>query len=217
MNTPDDLRADSAKSALARFKRSHHVDHGKWRDGLGYNLDAIREASPEELATIEDLLLEQGVRGWRDVEALAVVNSPRAREALRSAMTSRSCEVALAVVRHSADLLTEDERAAILVDALERADFHSGLVQALNQAEDCHPKPVMDALLRGAAQRDGEVAVHFAAMLMFLHGQAETVFDMEQRPFFLTFKTQDLTQREAAFHQLCRKLGVEAEPFLKPR
>ena len=75
------------------------------------------------------------------------------------------------------------------------------------------PAPVIEALLHGAVRRDGGIAVHFAAMLMFLHGQAETAFDMDQRPFFLTFNTWDPAARAAAFRELCRKTGVEARRY----
>lgn len=203
-------------SPLDRFEQSLQIDYEKWHDGIGYDLDAIREASPEERASIEALLLRQGVRDWRDVEALAVLNSPRAREALRSAMTSHDHEVALAVARHAPDLFDEAARTALIVRGLEGATVYGGLRQALNQAELWHPAPVIEALFHGALRRDGGVAVHFAAMLMFLHGQAETDFDMDQRPFFLTFNTQDPTARAAAFRELCRKIGVDAQKYLEP-
>lgn len=208
--------ATAPDSPLARFERSLQIDYEKWHDGIGYDLDAIREASLEEGASIEDLLLKRGVRDWRDVEALAVLTSPRARDALRSAMASGDHEVALAVARHAPALLDKAEQVALIVRGLEQATFYGGLSQVLRQAEQCHPTPVIDALLRGVLGRDGEVAVQFAAMLMFLHGQAETSFDMDQRPFFLTFNTEDQTARTAAFCELCRKTGVEAQPYLEP-
>ena len=76
--------------------------------------------------------------------------------------------------------------------------------------------PVIETLLRCTVRREGDVAVHFAAMLMFLHGQAETSFDWDQRPFFLTFNTQDPTARAVAFGELCRKIGVDAQRYLEP-
>jgi hypothetical protein len=213
---PGRSAAAVSDSSLDRFERSLQINYEKWHDGIGYDLDAIREASPEERASIEALLLQRGVRDWRDVEALAVLKSPRARESLRSAMTSHDHQVALAVARHAPDLLDEAARAALIVRALEQATIYGGLSQALNQAEEFHPAPVIEALLHGAVRRDGEVAVHFAAILMFLHGHAETAFDMDQRSFFLTFNTQDPTARAAAFRQLCRKIGVDAQRYLKP-
>jgi hypothetical protein len=205
----------TSDSLLDRFEQSLQMNYEKWHDGIRYDLDAIREASPEERASIEALLLQRGARDWRDVEALAVLNSPQAREALRSAMTSHDHQVTLAVARHAPELLDEAERATLIVRALEQASLYAGLSQALNQAEEFHPAPVIEALLHGAARRDGEVAVHFAAMLMFLHGQAETAFDWDQRPLFLSFNTQDPTVREAVFRELCRKIGVDAQRYLE--
>jgi hypothetical protein len=202
-------RNAAPNSLLVRFEQSLWIDHEKWREGIGYDLDAIREASLGERELIEDLLLERGLHDWRDVEALAVVNSPRAREALRSAVASRDYEVALAVARFAPDLLDEAERTAVIVRGLEGAKFFGGLSQALKLAVDWHPPPVIETLLQGALRRDGDVAVHFAAMLMFLHGQAETDFDWDKRPFFLTFKTRDKKERAAAFRKLCHKIGVE--------
>lgn len=216
-STPDAVReAAGPNSPLARFERSFYIDVETWRDGTGYDLEAIRDASPEERASIEALLLRRGARDWRDVEALAVLDSPPTREALRSASESRRHEVALAVVRHAPELLTEPQREAIVVRALEEATFYGGLTQALSRAEEHPSAAVIEVLLRGAAKRDGEVAPAFAALLMFLHGQAETAFDMEQRPFFLEFGTQDPTAREVVFRELCRRIGVDARRFLEP-
>ncbi len=212
----DSTGQQNATVMLDRFERSLRIDREKWREGVGYDLDAIRDASHGERVSIETMLLRRGVRDWRDVEALAILDSPRARDAMRSAATSDNHEVALAVVRHAPALLDEEARVSLIVRGLEVATFYGGLTQALSQAEECHPAPVIEALLQGAVGRDGGVAVHFAALLMSLHGQAETAFDWEQRPFFLTFKTQDPTARAAAFRELCRKIDVDAEKYLEP-
>ncbi|MCP4968934.1 MAG: hypothetical protein GY926_27365 [bacterium] len=206
--------AAASDSLLDRFKRSLEIDYEKWREGTGYDLDAIRDASVADRASIESLLRQRGVRGWRDVEALWVLDSPRARDAMRSAIASGDHEVALAVVRYAPEVLDEETRTAIIVRGLEGVTFFGGLLQALNQAEAHHPAPVIEALLRGVLRRDGDVAASFAAMLMFLHGRAETAFDMDQRPFFLTFNTADPTARAAAFRALCGKIGVDAGRYL---
>ena len=55
------------------------IDYEKWHDGVGYDLDAIREASQDERQAIEILLFNRGTRDWRDVEALAALDTARAR------------------------------------------------------------------------------------------------------------------------------------------
>ena len=104
--------------AVARFVASLTIDREAWHDGIGYDLGALRSATPEERARIEELLLGRGVRGWRDVEALAALGTPRAREALRRAATAGDHEVRLAVASHAPDVASDAERTASVVAAL---------------------------------------------------------------------------------------------------
>ena len=202
-------------SALRRLERSMAIDDEKWHDGIGYDLDALREAGPEERRAIEDLLVSRGGRDWRDVEALALLDSTRAKEALKAAMAGGDAQVRMAVMRHAPELVAESERTASLVKALEESEFYGGLTEALDEAAEFHPPEVVEALFRGALRREGEVAVHFAAMLAYVHGTATEPFDWEQRPFFLRFHTEDAEERRAAFRDLCGQLGVDAGRYLK--
>ena len=206
-----------AKDAMQRFRNSMVIDYEKWHDGIGYDLEALREASPEERATIETMLIDRGVGDWRDVEALAALNTPRARKALRAALKSDDHQVRMAVMQYAPELVSNAKRSVLLVEALQSAKFYGGLTEVLDEVEEFHPSEVIDALLRGVLAREGEVAVHFAAMLMFIYGKASESFDMEQRVFFLTFNTEDQAAREAAFRELCQKIGVTAEKYTGTR
>lgn len=200
--------------AVARFASSMTIDQEAWREGIGYDLETLRGASAADRARIEALLLGHGVRGWRDVEALAALGTPRAQAALREAAGSADPEVRLAVLSHAPALVSEAERTASVVAALRDAAFYGGLTQALAEVETRHPPEVVDALLRGALAREGEVAVHFAAMLCYVHGRTAEPFDWDERPFFLRFHTEDRQAREAAFRDLCARLGLDAGPYL---
>ncbi len=202
-------------SALSRFEQSMVMDYEKWREGTSYDLAILKTASPEELVAIEELLLRNGTRDWRDVEALAALDSPRARVALRAALKSLDSRVRTAVADYAPHLISDKERADALVKAIEGADTYGGLTQALLQIEEFHPKAVIDALFRAVLARDGGPPVHFAAMLMFLHGKAKCAFDWEQRPFFLKFRTEERAEREALFRELCEKIGVKPEKYLR--
>ena len=191
-----------------RFVESMTGGLDQWRDGIGYDLEAIKEASPEELRTIEAAVLRHEPRGWQDIEAMAALDTPVSRQALRSSRDHPDPSVQAAVLRHGSALLTDAERTELLVGGLETAEFYGGLTQFLDQVEDWHPAPVLNALFRGARHREGEVAVHFAAMLMFLHGRAAEAFDWEHRPFFLRFHTEDQAERAAVFNELCARVGV---------
>jgi hypothetical protein len=166
------------ESALRRFRRSLEVGYQEWHDGISFDLEALREATQLERAAIEELLLARGVGGWREVEALARLDTPRARAALRDAFDRGDPEVQLAVLRHAGDLVDEEERTAALVRALEESSWYGGLSQALDAATEHHPPAVVVALWRGLRARDGEAAVHFAALLAFLHGRAAEPFGL---------------------------------------
>jgi len=210
--------ADRARDSdlVARFHASMELDYERWKEGTSYDLGLLQKATPDERATIETILVTRGVRDWRDVEALAALDTPRARTVLRETLAHGPREFATAVLRHAPQLASEAERTATLVAALEETDFYAGLTQALLEVQAHHPPAVIDALLRGVLRRAGGVATHFAAMLLFLHGQAASPFDWEQRPYFLQFNTDERAQREAMFRDLCARLGVPPEPYLAP-
>lgn len=185
------------------------IDYEKWHDGIGYDLEVIAAATPEERAAIEAILLNRGMQDWRDAEALAALDTPAANEALRAALPRANAEVRAAIVRSAPQLIPDRDRVQTLVNALETARLYGGLSQALDEVEEFHPKEIVDALFRGALHRDGETAVLFAAMLMFVHGKADSAFDWDQRPFFLRFNTESREERETVFKELCEKLGVD--------
>ncbi|MDP3072326.1 MAG: hypothetical protein Q8N18_18690 [Opitutaceae bacterium] len=205
------------KSVLARFKASMTIDYDKWHDGIGYEVDLIKQANPAELQAIEDLLIKQRNGDWRDVAALAALDSPRAKAALKAAFRSGDTQVRMAVHSHAPELMTKTQRIASLVQALEQGDNYSGLTEALLEVETFHPPEIMTALLRGLMDRDGGTACHFAAMLYFLHGKSASAFDWNHRPFFLRFNTTDLVEREKAIRELCETIGADPGRCIKPK
>ena len=209
---PDPVPAPA--SPLERFERSMPRTHERWHDGIGYDLDALAKAAPDERRMIEDRLLNQHPITWHDIEALAAIDTPRARARILAALDDPDAMVRAAVTRFAAAQVAREDLVASLVKGLETAEFYGGLTQVLEQVEEFHPPPVLDALFRGVLQRKGEVAVHFAAMLLFVHGQSKEAFDWDHRPFFLTFHTEDRAEREGAFRELCARVGAEAGLYL---
>jgi hypothetical protein len=200
--------------AAARFKESMVMNYERWHDGTGYDIGALSACTPADRAELERVLTAQPAQGWRDIEALAALGTPAAHDRLREALHSGSHELAMAVLRHAPEIPTATERSGALVAALHSAGIYDGLTRALDLVERIHPPDVMAALWRGALERDGETAVHCAAMLMFLHGKAESAFDWKLRPFFLRFHTSDRAERAEVFRELCRQTGARPEPYL---
>lgn len=191
------------------------MDLEKWRDGTGYDLSILKSCTPEELVLIESMLVTRGIRDWRDVQALAALDSPRARVLLKAALKNTDPAISTAVINYAPGLTSDKERTAALVAALDVAENFGGLSPTLLEAGGFHPPEVIEALLRGVLSRSGGVPVHYAAMLMYLHGKAESAFDWAHRPFFLKFNTDDRAEREALFRELCEKIGVKPGRFLR--
>ncbi len=103
------------------------IGYEQWHAGIGCDLDALKDAGPAERAAIEGLLVACGVRGWRDVEALAALDTPHARALLEDALAAGNQEIRMAVYRRTPRILFPATRIALLVDALEHATFHGGL------------------------------------------------------------------------------------------
>lgn len=191
---------------VERFRESMVMNHERWHDGTGYDISLLGEATPEEFLQIESILLSGGVRDWRDVEALAAIGTPVARERLRETYARGGGRLRLALAVHAAGHFTEEELCGILLPALRESGIHDGLVQALLVVEDFHPAPVMRALLEGARDREGPVAAEFATMLLYLHGKIESLYDFSERPFLLRFHDED---RGTAYRELCARIGAE--------
>jgi hypothetical protein len=204
----------NSTTPLERFEKSMGIDYEKWHDGVGYDLEALRSASPAELKVIESRLVSHSPRDWRDIEALAKINNEYARQVIKEAINDPNPAVRVAVTRYAPDLVTDRERTCSIVDGLQNAELFGGLSQVLDDVAEYHPDEVKEALIAGLLSRKGDVAVLFAAMLFYIFGKANEPFDMVQRPFFLRFNTEDQKERLVLFRELCEKLGINPKKYL---
>jgi hypothetical protein len=194
--------------AWTRFEDSLHLDFDRWHDGIGIDLAALAALEGEERARAETRLLGAPPT-WREVQALARLDTPAARSALRTVLDGGNTETRMAVLRHAPDVLGPGEREAQLVEGLADATIGGGLTGVLDLVEEHHPPGVLDALLARARDRPGDVAVHLAALADFLLGPATEAFDWDHRPFYLRFlAAPGSTEREDAWHTLCTRTGV---------
>ena len=205
----------SSSGALERFIASMVPNFDMWHDGTGYDLALLDLMSEDERSKAEDALVCHSPRDWRDIEALVRIDSPRARREVEAALTSTDNHIRREAMRHAGDMAQPVDRERLLVRSLENDVIYGGLTQAIDEAATFHPPAVVDALFRGALNRDGEVAVHFAALLMFIHGKATELFDWNHRPFFLRFHTTDRAAREAVFRELCETVSVDPAKYLR--
>ena len=89
------------------------------------------------------------------------------------------------------DPVIEADREKAIVEGLATATVMDGLTTAIDLAEEHRTPAVMDALFRAALRDDHVMAVHAAALLLFLHGKAKEPFDWDRRPLYLQFGDDD--------------------------
>jgi len=195
-----------------RFRDSMRIGYAEWRDGDGYDLSLLPSASVEAKHAIALLLIPP--RSWRDVEALASLDTDAAQAALRAAGHAGSTDVQLAIARYAPTLLSEHQRAESLIEALRRDELTGDLSVALDAVVDFHPPAVIAVLFRGLFERPGDVACNFAGMLAFVFDKSASSFDWEFRPLFLRFNTESQAERIDAFRDLCALLGLDAASLM---
>ena len=202
-------------AAYERFMASTNIDYDRWREGEGYDLDALRTLDPDEQFRVEHWLRARAGEDWRDLEALLALGSEAARAAVVDQLRRGKLEQRLSAARLLADdpALAADVEAAAIA-GLESAVFYGGLSTALDLATDRRTPALIDALFRAALREEGEAAVHAAARLAYVHGKAKEPFDWELRPLFLRFGEADRMSREAAFRELCALCGVDPARYL---
>lgn len=204
-NTTTDTISNATR-LVTRFLESMVMNYERWHDGIGYDLTVFDDAAPEERRQIEDLLLGRPIGDWRDVEALATLDTSRSREKLRRTFEAADLPQKVDLIAHATSLFTDEERTAVLVAALRDISPSPSLTQVMLEVQDFHPPAVIDALLEGTRTHDGPTAGSFAMMLLFIHDKATSPYDFSVRPFTLRFQTND---RETMYRELCERLGMK--------
>ena len=202
-------------SPKSRFIKSMKIDYEKWHDGIGYDLEALREANNEERKAIENILIDKNPPDWRDIQALAILDTPRARQTLLITTLKGIHEINMAILFYAPELVNNELKTKLIINALKSATYYYGLTQALLLVEEFHPEEIVRELFNGVLERDGEVASSFASMLYYIYGKSESYHDWENRPFFLKFNTNNMSDRKSAFQELCKKIGVDYKEYLK--
>ena len=195
---------------------STNIDYEAWHDGVGYDLEALRELTGGERDEAERFLLERAGTDWRDLEGLMALGTPAAREAVVDQLRNGRLEQRLWAARYLGDdrSLAKDREAAV-VAGLAEGVFYNGLSVALDLATELRTPAMVEALFRALLRDEGEAAVHAAARLAFIHRKAKEEFDWELRPLFLKFNTQDRGERTRAFRELCKLVGIDPAPYLR--
>jgi hypothetical protein len=198
---------------LGRFLQSMKIDYYKWHDGIGYDLDALKDLKGAELKQVEDLLISHKDSDWRDVEALAALNTPFSIQALKECLTSPDLECRLFAVKFLKEMNIEDHIEEVVVNTLAQTAIGSGLTYAMHLAKTYPTEKIRREILRCALVGNDDIRVHCAAMTLFLYGKAKTDFDSNQKIVF-EFHEKDMTARMRVFVRLCAMVGVDPNDLL---
>jgi hypothetical protein len=192
-----------------RFIASMKMTFEMWHDGNGYDLESLDQIPADQIKDVQATLLNHRPVDWRDIEALARIDSPEAKAAVVAALNHSDPKVRREALLHVPDKLDPKDREKNLLKALQSDDVFGDLSAAIDEAEEFHPPAVVDALLKGALERHGPTAILFAGLLYFIHGKSKSAFDWDYRPFFLRFDTSDRAERITVFRELCETIGVD--------
>jgi hypothetical protein len=196
-----------------QFLKSTKIDYIQWHDGVGYDLETLCALKADERLQIEDLLVANATRDWRDIEALDSLGSDRALAAIKGALSSDNYHVRIGAAKKLANrhLLSESQIESIIVNTLPSATILNGMVVTLDFAL-AHPSlAVCRKLLWCTLNGNDDIRVHAAALVHFLYGRSSERFDMKHRPFYLRFKSKNTVERNQAYVELCKDIGVKPE------
>jgi hypothetical protein len=75
---------------------------------------------------------------------------------------------------------------------------------------EAHPtEAVRRRLLYCAVKGNDDLRVHAAALAHFLYGGSTASFDWTHRPLYLRLGSRVRAERQAAYEELCRSVGVD--------
>lgn len=213
------MNPDTVSTAHKKFMKSMQITQDEWRDGIGFDLDALREVTDSERDSLTLILAQQLTDhgDWRHMEALAAIGTTAATDAIRESLKSKNMETRLHAAKFLAEIGEPADLEDTIIATLRGTDLSSGLSQAIDLAEQ-HPSPrLQETLLDLALNGTEEQRIHCAALALFHGGKADEAFDWNHRPFFLQFGDEDRQVQIEAYKELCERLGIAPKlPHEKP-
>ncbi len=217
--------------AYRRFLASMTVTREMWHDGLGYDLEALDQFTPEERARIEPIL--RAGKDWRDAQALARLQPPAAAALLAQFHdTSLPLTTRLTAGEELERLSTPDARTSppspssrIDLTPLTLEMLDAGLTdltvftRIATFIEHRHPHAektedrVRRAILRHLSNTHEPIATNLAALACVVYGLAPSTHDWTLRPLWLRF--QNPSDHAAAFDDLLATIGLTRQDLAR--
>src|SRR6185369_17698780 len=135
--------------AYNTFIASMRITVDEWRDGIGFDLDALQNVTKSERDDLVTILTDRLKKNpdWREIEALAAIGTPAAKKAIRGALDHGDPETRLHAAEHLAEMGEPEHLDSAIVQSLRTAKAMEGLSKAIDMAEE-HPSPrIQETLL----------------------------------------------------------------------
>lgn len=177
------------------------LNHDRWRDGDPYDLDALDELTDSEKSAVEADLMAKSHLDWRDVEALARLGTPAALERVAQAAREQSDHGGAAAMKIVSGAGWSTEAEARFIAQLNDARLMETSLDRLFDIARVHPTPaVRAALFRLATEGEETVRYAFGAFLLYLAGQANEWYGLNQdfRPHLHKLKGDTPEERTEA-------------------
>ncbi len=198
--------------AYARFKQSMNLDYDAWKEGTPYDIPALADVTSEERDLLTDEICERSSLGWRDVEALRALATPKAIKRVGVAAEKQTDGGGIeAFMDEIAAKGWTDDIETRFIEKLERAASMTGALDRLYEIAEQHQTPaVMKQLMRNARiSSDETVRYSMGGFLLYLAGHVDShyVFDKEHRPHLLNLNSDDYKTYKAAVAWLEDKIA----------
>lgn len=194
--------ADASLPALQRFRASMAITYEQWREGEPYDLSLIPELTAAERELIATELSAKHKLDWRDVEALAALDTPAARTRIARAREKQVDAGGAAALEHL--IATEGwsaEAEQCVIAMLADMKAMEGASHRLYAICTEHPTPaILAQLMRSARiQSDPTMRYSTAAFLLYLSGHSEDWYGFgPHRPHLLNLNSSDYKTYKAA-------------------
>src|SRR5689334_20621156 len=128
--------------AFKSFLGSMSLTVEDWREGNGYDIDALEDVTDPERDELVNVLAEElkSKPDWRQAEALAAIGTPAAVQVLRAAMSTANPELRIHIAEELAELGEPTDLESAIIEALRHTNLSNGLSYAIDTAEE-HPSP----------------------------------------------------------------------------
>src|SRR5262245_38052397 len=100
------MNSDDSSAAYKKFLDSMRITADHWRDGIGYVLAALVAVSASDIDSLIRLLASRLAEhgDWREMEALAAIGTPAAKNAIRQALNSSNLETQLQAAKQLSEI-----------------------------------------------------------------------------------------------------------------